>query len=198
MPYLMYREPRRRTNFETIRRKENRPGPSNGPEEMMRFLKTDERLAPVPRVRKKRVPVILLLVSCLVLSLGQGSDLVLCFGDDGHVELESSSAKNCCAPSTGRAGIPENAPDKARMERDGPSMSSCGPCLDISLDSATKATLHRPYRDPGAQGAHPPSQTCPPASLSAVQGTPGRPFTVPLLFSSHSAAASLRTTILQI
>lgn len=81
----------------------------------------------MPNRNRATVLVCALVVALSGVAPAQG--LVLCIGEDGHVELETAYDGRCSAP------CPANGPDVAGLRIDVPHEpdSCCGPCKDIPL-----------------------------------------------------------------
>ena len=109
--------------------------------------------------RKKTYLAGLTLVAWFLFALGGGEGLVLCFGDDGHVAVETSAIETCCK-SLSNSGLRE-IPRSSLNSKDEHSLPSCGTCMDIPLSFGKKAVYSQPERSNGTQHKQLLHRTCP-------------------------------------
>ncbi len=161
----------------------------------MYTFETKPRLPALNRLRTRRVHSTLATLSCLLFLLASGPDVVLCFGDDGHVALETASPGKGCTP----APCPSSSTDAsfAGTHLAPANIHPCGSCLDISLQGENQAAFHRPDRNRPAQDEKTP--TC---VFTSSLKSGAAPFSLALHPLPHhcssSVTKSLRTTILRI
>jgi len=82
-------------------------------------------------VRRNRRPAFLIhltLMACLATGLMNPKEVVLCFGDDGHVAIERASKDGRCQT----AAVP-SASAPTWVDADVSSLCLCGPCVDVAL-----------------------------------------------------------------
>ena len=126
---------------------------------------------------------------CLMhLLLGQGrmSDLVLCFGVDGHVAVEAASAR-CCYPSS--LSTPPEIAALYSFLKDISNEDNCDPCRDIFISVGSPGQYLVPTQAASLQMTmceFAPVEIAPEDSLSRQSP------------ATNSALASLRTVILLI
>ena len=73
----------------------------------------------------------LCLPMCLLLPIAGFADLVICYGSDGHVAIESAQKGSCCTESSDTSTrILSKSVDKHILYSTG---DPCGPCVDFPL-----------------------------------------------------------------
>lgn len=146
-------------------------------------------------LRKKTYLVGLTLVAWFLFALVSGEGLVLCFGDDGHVAVETS-ANETCRNSLSTSGFQET-PHSALSSKDEHPLSKCGACLDIPLSSGKKAVYSQPEINKGPQHTQLLHRTCS-ANLASATETTFKDFHFLIPFPFHITTALLSSTILLI
>ena len=63
-----------------------------------------------------------------LLLLGLGGKLVVCFGSDGHVQIEVAAGDCCDEP-----GVGEQDGSRSADELDEGALEHCGPCTDVEI-----------------------------------------------------------------
>jgi hypothetical protein len=136
----------------------------------------------------KKVLAVLLAWLCVLGVSADARGLVLCFGTDGHVEIEAAHADSCTDPCVS-GDVPVPKPDEGCARQD---EHHCGTCIDIPLGYPA-AAIDRPAASvaapcqaaPAANATHPLPTTDDSRHAGATAVAPG-----PLLL--------LRVTILLI
>jgi len=153
-------------------------------------------LALTPFGNKKPLSM-LIAVAWVLLALGNGEGLFLCFGNDGHVSLETGNQGACCDFLLDR-GLQRNL-DQVLPATDTDSRSPCGDCLDIPMSTGSKAVFSKKVRNQRPR-QHPQTVhwTACEAHPTNILGDPWDGALAPIPFSSSLIHPILSCTVLLI
>lgn len=91
----------------------------------------------------------LCLLMCLLLPIAGFADLVICYGSDGHVAIESAQKGSCCTESSDTSTrILSKSVDKHILYSTG---DPCGPCVDFPLLVGRPETQFVPTKNTSSQ-----------------------------------------------
>ena len=90
--------------------------------------------------RDKTASLLPWLLAGLLLSQGQLSGTVLCFGADGHIAVELATRRCCCCGSSSKVVLPEASSSLQEQ-------SHCERCMDLAIPSITLSKPTLPAQD---------------------------------------------------